>query len=242
MDIEPNKSFETKNLFISYTSILFMFLLVLYSYQWNINVSSIGFLLVFTSVAAQQILLLRKNRNLLYQLAILAYQDHLTGLKNRRSFEIESKSILTLPLKDKAGFLLIDLDDFKLVNDTLGHLVGDAVLMVAAKRLKLVLQGKNSIYRIGGDEFIIFLHNTSEEHSADVASTILKAFLPPIWTNGQKVTLTTSIGISLFSDHGSTTEELLRTADIAMYQSKKTGKNTFSFYNANLDKIIDNTN
>lgn len=110
MDIEPNKSFEIKNLLIPYTIILFMFLLVLHSYQWNINASSIGFLLVFVSVSVQHILILRKNRNLLRHLAISAYHDHLTGLKNRRSFEVESKSILKLPPKNKAGFLLIDLD------------------------------------------------------------------------------------------------------------------------------------
>lgn len=229
---------KNKDALIPYTSIFIMLLLVIHSYQWNFNALSTGLLMIFLIVLGRQVKILRKNKSLLSHLKHLAYHDPLTGLKNRRNFMEEIENILIAHPKKQVALLLIDLDRFKVVNDTLGHHVGDVILVKTAERLQQSLQHKASVFRFGGDEFIMVLPDATEAKCVDLAKTILTAFQPPFLSKGHEINITPSIGISLFPEHGTTSEALVKKADSAMYLSKENGKNAFNFYNNELDYIM----
>ncbi|WP_233569535.1 EAL domain-containing protein [Planomicrobium sp. Y74] len=170
------------------------------------------------------------------ELRYSAYYDSLTGLANRVSFIGDMKIIIEEKTEEQVAFLLIDLDRFKLINDTLGHHIGDEILKKTAIRLKNSLPATTEIYRLGGDEFVITLPHATERTAAETAKQILASFEKPFPVRSHEINVTTSIGISLFPGHGTTSEDLLKNADAAMYLSKEKGKNIFSFYNAELNK------
>ncbi|PLS02711.1 EAL domain-containing protein [Neobacillus cucumis] len=158
----------------------------------------------------------------------LAYHDYLTGLPNRNMLE----ALLTkggIPLKNLA-ILFIDLDRFKIINDTLGHSEGDKLLKRVADRLKSSVSEKDLIFRQGGDEFIVILKEADRERAEVVAINILEALSTPFKLNTTEVYSSPSIGISLSQKDGETVESLIKHADYAMYQAKKAGKKTYRFY------------
>ncbi|MGE7673630.1 EAL domain-containing protein [Lysinibacillus sp. NPDC094403] len=161
--------------------------------------------------------------------------DSLTDVSNRFAYIermdnlLESTSTISHSVQHAVYFL--DLDRFKQINDTLGHSVGDTILVEVAKRLKTLLKNKDIIARYGGDEFIITLTNVKNaKEAANFAEQIIGIIEQPLDINGQDIFISTSIGISMYPSDGETTEQLIHCADKAMTYSKKNGLNDYAFY------------
>ncbi|CAM4032139.1 bifunctional diguanylate cyclase/phosphodiesterase [Vibrio neonatus] len=175
------------------------------------------------------------------ELAYQASHDILTGLSNRKSGDEKLRHALLQAKRDDVNVLVmfIDLDDFKQINDTLGHLAGDRLLVQTAKRLRQSVRKTDVVARIGGDEFLLVIPNLSSEKEAQtLASKLLTIFEQPFQLNGSQFFISTSIGMSMYPQDGKTTEELMAHADIAMYRVKKEGRNGFSFYEASMNTDV----
>jgi diguanylate cyclase (GGDEF)-like protein len=169
------------------------------------------------------------------QLRTLAWFDTLTGLPNRARLNREALRILTDASRHASPFavLFIDLDRFKRVNDTQGHSAGDQVLEEIARRLREHIFGRDVIGRLGGDEFLAVLRDCDASKAARIAQAVLQALSEPVVFNTgyeTTITLSASIGISLYPQDAQDTDELLRRADMAMYQAKNSGRNQVRFY------------
>ncbi|MBO1513928.1 PAS domain S-box protein [Metabacillus bambusae] len=164
----------------------------------------------------------------------MAYHDHLTGLPNRSMLE---RCLSTgLERSTKKAVLFIDLDRFKVINDTLGHTIGDQLLKEVAERLKCSVNENDMVFRQGGDEFIVILENVDRDHAAKIAERMIEVLSKPTKINEYDIFTSPSIGISLYPDDGETGEILIKHADFAMYQAKSAGKKTYKFYSSNKDK------
>jgi diguanylate cyclase (GGDEF)-like protein/PAS domain S-box-containing protein len=157
----------------------------------------------------------------------LANQDELTGLPNRKVFHGQLKGLQEAPAGDSRGaaILLIDIDHFKDVNDSLGHPAGDALLKAVSSRLQSSVGNKGTVFRLGGDEFSILLPGFDRQASLDMATIALGALAEPIVIADQMVTTRATIGIVIFPDHGNDPEALLQNADLALYEGKNRGRN-----------------
>lgn len=164
----------------------------------------------------------------------LAYRDSLTDLPNRTYFyeEINRKLEKLKKKKHLGAVLFIDLDGFKQVNDTLGHDQGDLLLKKIAEIFKSVVREKDIVARLGGDEFLVYLADLNKKEAAEcVANRICRLISQPIDLNGHEVQLSASIGISFVPQDGYMPEELIKKADQAMYEAKRTGKNKLYIFN-----------
>ncbi|MGY8869141.1 MAG: PAS domain S-box protein [Pseudomonadales bacterium] len=168
------------------------------------------------------------------QLEKLALYDPLTGLANRRLFNDRLNQAAAVCLRSSASglaFIMLDLDRFKLINDTLGHDAGDELLKVVAERLLLCVRKTDTVARIGGDEFTLLLQHVNGRYDAKkIADNILETISKPVLLANQKLRITCSLGISLFPQDGSDSEEVLKNADLALYRAKKEGRNRYSFF------------
>jgi diguanylate cyclase (GGDEF)-like protein len=163
----------------------------------------------------------------------LAESDSLTGLANRYLFDESLKMLLVNSGRSryKLALLLIDLDNFKYVNDTYGHDVGDILLKKVVTRIKGCLRGNELFARLGGDEFAIALSNLEYvEHASRVALRIVRSLSMPFEIANATIQATASIGIAIHPDDGDNSEEIFKHADIAMYRAKKLGKSQFCFF------------
>ena len=167
------------------------------------------------------------------QIEYQAYHDALTGLPNRRLF----RDRLTVALaharrmKHPLAVMFLDLDRFKVVNDTLGHSTGDELLKAVGARLQVSLREEDSIARMGGDEFTILLADLkSTDTAAKIAQKVLDTVAMPLQIDGTELFVTTSIGIALFPSDGDTAETLLANADHAMYRAKDAGRNSYQMF------------
>ncbi len=171
----------------------------------------------------------------------LVYLDPLTGLPNRRLFNDRLDSLLRQA--DERGFnfslFYMDLDNFKMINDRFGHSVGDHFLQSVASRLEAQISPRDTLSRLGGDEFILLLPNTEYSKAADLAQKLIEALNVPFRFENEEIFTSLSIGISLFPSDGSDSETLIKNADIAMYQAKEHGKNGFQFFTPNMNETID---
>ena len=173
------------------------------------------------------------------QLYQLAHYDSLTGLPNRATLKerVENSIALADRLKKHAAVLFLDLDRFKLINDTLGHAVGDELLAAVGNRLKMALREVDAISRVGGDEFIIVLLNlTAPKDAGILAAKLLKALSKPFLIGNHELYVTASIGTSIYPNDGIAPEALMEKADIAMYHAKRRGRNNHQFYNSQMDE------
>jgi len=164
--------------------------------------------------------------------AFQAHYDQLTGLPNRTLFgELVEQALARARWQPQIiALLFVDLDGFKEVNDTWGHAVGDEVLQEVARCLRQSIRASDSVARLAGDEFAIVLPDIgASAHAADVARKILDALSHGCAVEGRQLTLTASIGISLYPFAGHTLDTLLKSADRAMYGAKRRGKNTYAF-------------
>ncbi|MGI9509849.1 MAG: putative bifunctional diguanylate cyclase/phosphodiesterase, partial [Geminicoccaceae bacterium] len=149
-------------------------------------------------------------------------------LPNRSEFDTKLEDCLEMAARtgERLAVLFLDLDRFKMVNDTLGHSVGDALLVELGKRLRASLRESDIVARMGGDEFILVVRNLSCRDDATMkANRILDAIHPPFELEGHELHVTASIGISMFPDDGKTSEHLLKMSDLALYQAKDEGRN-----------------
>jgi diguanylate cyclase (GGDEF)-like protein len=174
-----------------------------------------------------------QHREMYEQLAFQATRDPLTELPNRRLFQdrLEQAILRAHRDKEKVGVLLIDLDRFKQVNDLLGHRVGDALLREVAQRAGGCLRKSDTLSRIGGDEFTVLLNPVENVAGAErVLRRIAQALQEPLNILGHKITVSASIGLSVYPDHGEDPATLVRNADLAMYHAKGRGKNGWQTY------------
>lgn len=167
----------------------------------------------------------------------LAFTDQLTGLSNRHWFYQNIREVLsrTEERQQKIAVLLVDFDDFKSVNDLLGHFGGDQFLKIVANRIHSCLGPNDAISRFGGDEFIIVSENTTEPQAHALAVAILQGMREPVQLLGQEFSVTLSIGIAVQTGCESDGEELIKEADFAMYSAKENGKNNVQFFTRELD-------
>lgn len=165
----------------------------------------------------------------------LALHDVLTGLPNRRSLFEDTKRIFT-DSNRKAALLFIDMDNFKYTNDTMGHEFGDLLIKEASSRLALDLFEKSTLYRLGGDEFIILAEETGQDKAEQLTSDILYSFKDKFYVNNIGLHVSLSIGIAMYPEHGNNIEDLIKSADIAMYKAKEYGKNRYVVYDKSMNK------
>ena len=167
----------------------------------------------------------------------LADFDPLTGLPNRRLLRDRCKQRLAAAERDGSEMALIflDLDHFKRVNDSLGHSVGDELLCAVAQRLSTALRKVDTLARLGGDEFIIALPGVRAAGAAEVACRLIDVCAAPFTLGGHELTISPSLGISLYPVDGTDFEALLRNADAAMYKAKDAGRNAFRFYSSEMN-------
>lgn len=174
------------------------------------------------------------------KLEYLAHYDPLTGQPNRVLMRSQLSQALERAKRrgQYVGVLYLDLDRFKTVNDSLGHPMGDELLVTVANRLEDRLRGEDVLVRMGGDEFVIILDDLPKaENSAIVAQSLIETLALPIQlSNGHEVTVGGTIGISLYPDNGDTPTELIQHADAAMYQAKELGGNTYHFHTEDLTR------
>lgn len=170
-----------------------------------------------------------------------AHFDLLTGLPNRfLSLDRLEQMIKEAERSNEhVAVLFLDLDDFKKVNDSLGHEVGDQLLKKAAKRLDLTVRDYDTVGRLGGDEFIVILGGLSEiDRSGRVAEQMLEQFHRPFSLDGRELVLTASLGVAIYPEDGTSPAELLRNADTAMYCSKDAGRNTYHYYTESMNQGV----
>jgi diguanylate cyclase (GGDEF)-like protein/PAS domain S-box-containing protein len=173
------------------------------------------------------------------QMAYLAHYDSLTGLPNRVLFYQRLEHALTIAERPGRSLevLFLDLDRFKLINDTLGHAIGDLVLKETAKRLQDILRESDTVGRLGGDEFVVLVENVDEPHRGGViAEKILSAFRPPFEVGQEPLRISTSIGISSFPSDGIDADTLIKHADKAMYCAKALGRNSYRYYSPAMNR------
>lgn len=162
----------------------------------------------------------------------LAHHDILTGLPNRTLFYDRLNQAMARARRNRGSFavLFLDLDGFKLVNDTFGHDTGDALLREAAKRITACVRESDTVARIGGDEFTVILNNARSPASTEnVAKKIVSTLAHQFDLDGKSCSISVSIGISLYTDNGEAAEQLVKIADDAMYAAKNNGKNCYRF-------------
>jgi diguanylate cyclase (GGDEF)-like protein/PAS domain S-box-containing protein len=172
------------------------------------------------------------------RISFMAHHDALTGLANRLSVsqKIQEAAARQRRFGDSFGVLLLDLDRFKQVNDTLGHPAGDALLREVAARLKAVLRETDVLARLGGDEFAIIQasEGSQREAACSLASRIITIIGKPFEIDGNEVNIGTSIGIALAPEHGTKSDDLLKMADMALYRAKAAGRNSYRFFDSEM--------
>jgi diguanylate cyclase (GGDEF)-like protein/PAS domain S-box-containing protein len=173
------------------------------------------------------------------QLAHLAHHDTLTGLPNRNLLRDRLPQLLARAQRNRSnvGVMLIDLDRFKVINDTLGHTVGDRLLVEVAKRLLECTRGGDTVARLGGDEFAVLLPDMPDaQRASTVARKILERLGTPMQLDGHEVYVNASIGITVFPDDSEDQDALIRNADVAMYSAKEGGRANYMFFNAEMNQ------
>jgi diguanylate cyclase (GGDEF)-like protein/PAS domain S-box-containing protein len=169
------------------------------------------------------------------QIKHLAYHDALTGLPNRLLFKDRVTVALSHAQRDNSrlAVLFLDLDRFKVINDSLGHNIGDQLLQAVASRVQSCVRDSDTLARLGGDEFTLLLPGlVRSDDAAPIADKILDAVRQPFHIEGREFYITTSIGISLYPEDGSDAESLIKNADTAMYQAKEQGRDNYQLFNA----------
>ncbi|MGJ8681884.1 putative bifunctional diguanylate cyclase/phosphodiesterase [Paraglaciecola sp.] len=215
-----------------HSAILILLLILLISF--SVWVSAMDFKSLLLKLRKENAEVLSSKK----EIENLLLHDVLTGLPNRAMAEITlNKSIKTAKRDNTKVYLMfIDLDNFKLINDALGHQAGDALLIEISTRLQNILRPCDTICRFAGDEFIIiFDHINSEEIMAEISNKIIQAIKTPFYFNSNEFICGCSIGITVSPDDGSDFESLLHNADIAMYVSKSSGGNNFHYFDTKMD-------
>jgi diguanylate cyclase (GGDEF)-like protein/PAS domain S-box-containing protein len=172
------------------------------------------------------------------EIARLAYYDVLTGLPNRSHLRNQiSEAISNCPAGKQVALAFLDVDNFKDVNDTLGHSAGDELLVQLARRLRAQIQPGDMLGRLGGDEFVVILPNRDVTEAALVASRITDALVMPLKIGTRQVPISASMGLSSYPDNATEIDALIQQADAAMYQAKRAGRSTYRFFTADMNGL-----
>jgi diguanylate cyclase (GGDEF)-like protein/PAS domain S-box-containing protein len=169
----------------------------------------------------------------------LAYFDALTGLPNRQLLRDRATQVLAHSQQDEAeaAFLYIDLDDFKTINDSLDHLIGDRLLQALADRLGQAARMQDTVGRLGGDEFLVVLPGEGSGSAAKMAEKLLQVVAEPVEIDGHQLSVTASIGISLYPQDGDGFDTLLKHADVALFEAKAQRRNLYHFYTPEMNEV-----
>ena len=220
--------------------VLFMIVCIISAVVHNVNANR------YHWVNKQYTELMEKNKLIISskkQIKHLAYHDYLTGLPNRMALseKLNHSILLSSNMKKMLVVMFLDLDDFKIVNDTMGHDIGDQLLIEVSKRLVNTLHKCDTVARIGGDEFIILVEDIKDMNYIDIISKkILNCLNEPFRLNNQDCFVTTSIGVAIYPNDGENPEELIKNADIAMYKAKGKDKNQYEICTPTLKmKIVE---
>jgi len=173
------------------------------------------------------------------ELVYMATHDQLTGLSNRALFNDRLAVELTHARRNpkKLAVMLLDLDEFKEINDAFGHSFGDKLLKAVSRCLSGLLRESDTVARMGGDEFLLLLSEVVHvDDVANIAQKIIDAIQKPILVDGHELNITTSLGIAVYPEGGQDADTLIKNADIAMYYVKKYGRNGYQLYSSNIDK------
>ena len=198
----------------------------------ELNAQLIGICANLAGIAIESCLAAERIRH-------LAHHDDLTGLPNRLLFNYELHKALSRTQRagTTAAVLFLDLDRFKIINDTLGHDAGDTVLRQIANHLRACVRGTDTLARVGGDEFTLLVEQPHEAQDLNaIAQKLLAAMSNPLTVNGNVYQLSGSIGIATYPKDGSDGASLLKNADIAMYRAKSSGRNTYQFYSTEINE------
>jgi len=168
----------------------------------------------------------------------MAHYDTLTGLPNRAFFETHTEQVLARAAAagQRAALLFFDLDNFKVVNDSLGHPIGDQLLKAVAAQLGQVVRQSDNLSRLGGDEFTLLIEGADQHQASAIAEHVIQALHQPFPIDGHELSIGASIGIALYPDDGDSVDKLLRSADSALYAAKAAGKHTWRFFSAAMDE------
>lgn len=205
---------------------------------WNISAAPVGKLADGRRYAISTVEDITDRKAAQEQVEFLAYHDVLTGLPNRLLAQDHFELAVSYADRDnvKVALVFLDLDNFKIINDSLGHGIGDALLKVVATRLKTCLRDTDTISRQGGDEFLIVLSAVPDVDAVGHAvEKILTQMMDTFSIEGNDLSTSLSIGIAIYPDDGKDYDTLLKKADTAMYQSKEAGRNTYRFYTAKMN-------
>jgi diguanylate cyclase (GGDEF)-like protein len=178
------------------------------------------------------------------QVLRMATFDTLTDLPNRRTLTERMELAIVVANRNESmfGILFLDLDGFKMINDSLGHSVGDEVLKAFSQRLLRCVRGGDTVARLGGDEFVVMLTDISSAEDAEkMAASMLERMRHGVWSDGQPLQVVPSVGISLYPQDGTTVEALLMNADAAMYEAKRGGRGTYRFFEASMNEAATRT-
>ncbi|HYE11107.1 MAG TPA: EAL domain-containing protein [Patescibacteria group bacterium] len=218
------------------------------SYQ-KLSKTNIELAAAYDKVDESQNELLLQNEKLMQNQQILeayekelhyqALHDQLTGLQNRRSLIKDLSELVGSKTKGKVALLIIDIDNFKYINDTMGHFFGDQLLMKLSERLEGLIEDNCKIYRLGGDEFVILFEDFDDSITIEkLAVKLLKGCTFGFDVDYSRIFISISIGIALYPEHGDNLDALLKNADIAVYKAKETGKNRIVFFNKPMNDAI----
>jgi diguanylate cyclase (GGDEF)-like protein len=218
------------------TAILYMFFMALWTTRVYRNAVA-GILERLTAGQREQLLQQRESR-----FRELAHHDALTGLPNRLSLQARMTELLERAAtgSNNVAIIYIDIDHFKDINDSRGHRCGDVLLATAASRLRECVRPADLVVRMGGDEFIVVAIDAQQNgHIAALADRLAASFGQPLQYEGEAVEATVSMGIAVYPEHGTDADQLLRNADIALYQAKAVGRNNFQFFAAAMSVAFD---
>jgi len=168
-----------------------------------------------------------------------AFHDPLTDLPNRILFldRLDFSISHAHRTSDSLAVIYMDMDRFKNINDTLGHFIGDRVLVLLSEKIKKCLREDDTVSRTGGDEFIILLNAIRPEEARNIAEKIILEISDPVTVEGYELHITTSLGIAMYPEDGTDAETLIKNADLAMYRAKETGRDTFAFYSESMSEL-----
>jgi len=201
---------------------------------YNEETKQLNYFGIFTDISSQDEI----NNNLLH----LAYHDPLTNLPNRLKLEAQLEYVVNNSKRNNLQFaiLFLDLDDFKIINDTLGHSAGDEVLISFANKFKSIIRTNDMVARVGGDEFIVVLSDISSYLFIErVCAKILKLANQPFHINNTSFNMGVSIGVAIYPNDADSLKTLINNADAAMYHAKSKGKNHFEFFSDEMTKKLD---
>ncbi len=169
-----------------------------------------------------------------------AYRDELTGLHNRRSFRLRLASGMeqSIGQRTSLGLLAIDLDRFKYVNDTMAHENGDQLLQDVATRLRQIVPDKETVARLGADEFCVIHRSDDKDSALELAADIRQSLSAPFYLNGTTINIGCSVGVARFPNDAGTPDSLIKAADIALYRARKTGANQIVSYDREMEKAL----